>query len=136
MIDGDVRLATRYLRRREKNRVSFPAELGGIHQAWILRHRTDLLTRATLEARLLAGQSIADTAVACNLPAEVIRLYESLFFSVMDRLRHRAYLIAEAISPRYWSGYTAADADIVVKSLAFLKGPMFLKYILPYFTKP
>ena len=47
-----------------------------------------------------------------------------------------AYIFGEAIGPRYWTGYTEDDVDIIIKSLAYLKGPMFLDCILPYFTTP
>ena len=83
---------------------------------------------------MLSGQTIAETAVACKLPVEVVRLYESLYFAVLDKLKCPIVIIDKAISPRFWSGYTADDVNIIIKSLAFEKGPVFLDFILPYFT--
>lgn len=74
--------------------------------------------------------------MACSLPVDVVRVYESLFFAVRDKLQHRVHILHQAISPHYSTAYTADDIDIVLKSLAYLKGPLFLDYLLPYFTMP
>ena len=54
----------------------------------------------------------------------------------MDKLKHPCFIIPEAISPRFWTGFTENDVDILIKSLAYLRGPLFLDYVLPYFTTP
>ena len=135
-IDADVKRAMRYVKYRERDGAPSIGELADIHCAWTLRYQAKLLARSILEARLLAGQSIAETAVACSLPVGVVRVYESLFFAVHDKLQHRVHILQQAIGPRYWTGYTAADIDILLKSMAYLRGPLFLDYVLPYFTTP
>ena len=135
-IDADVKRAIRYVKRHERGDATFPGELTDIHCAWTLRYQAKLLTRSILEARLLAGQSIAETAMACSLSVGVVRVYESLFFAVRDKLQHRIYILGKAIGPRYWTGSTEDDIDILLKSLAYLRGPLFLDYVLPYFTTP
>jgi hypothetical protein len=55
-------------------------------------------------------------------------------FAVQGRLQCRAFIFNSAIGPRYLTGYTEDDVDIIIKSLAYLKGPMFLDYLLPFFT--
>lgn len=92
------------------------------------------MPRAILEARILSGETAEETSTKCSLSITVCRLYESLFFDVRDKLRHRIYIFTEAIGSRYWSGFAEVDIDIILKSSAFLKGPMFLDYVLPYFT--
>jgi hypothetical protein len=136
VIDADVGMAIGYLKRRQEIGAKFDGEFADIHRAWTLRYQADLLTRSIVEARLLGGQSIAETAIACSLPVGVVRTYESLFFAVGDKLKHRDYILREAVGPRYSSGYTEDDIDIVLKSLTYLKGPMFLDWILPYYTTP
>ena len=99
-IDADVKLAIRYVKRREKGCEKFVGELVDIHHAWTLRFSVDLLTRSILEAHLLTGQSIGETAAACELPVGAVRTYESLFYDVRDKLQHRSYILVHAISPR------------------------------------
>lgn len=135
-IDADVATALQYIMHRARQRPNLPESLVELDQAFRLRFHTAPLERATLEARLLSGEPIADTALKCGLVLEVVRLYEALFFCVRDRLQNRIYIINYAIGPRYLTGYLESDVDIILKSLAYLKGPLFLEYLLPYFTTP
>ena len=75
-IDADVESAIEYVKRRDGDRLDRQGPLADLDQACCLRYQADLLTRSTLEARLLSGQTIAETAVAPkgtapgnNLPA-------------------------------------------------------------------
>jgi hypothetical protein len=136
VIDAEVSLAVRYIRQCQKDSVDFHGELADLHTAWHLRFRADLLTRSILEARLLAGLTVDETAAACELPVAAVRMYESLFFDVSCKLQHRAYIIHHAIGSRYKTGYSADDIDIVLKAVGYFQGPLFLDYILPYFTSP
>jgi hypothetical protein len=134
VMDRDTDSALRYARKCSPTVMPAPGPMRDIHLARFLRYSADRLTRATLEARLLAGQPIAETAAACTLPVEVVRLYESLFFAVRDKLKHPIYILNNAVGPQYFSGYTEDDFDIILKFLAYRKGPLFLDYILPYYT--
>jgi hypothetical protein len=53
--------------------------------AYRLHSTGDKLERAIVEARLLAGQSIADVATAPGLTAEAVAAYEAVFFQVIGR---------------------------------------------------
>ena len=136
MMNRDTKRALRYVKHCLRKGRPDPGRFADVHCAWLLRFEAGRLRRATLEARLLARQTIEETAAACKLPAEIVRLYESLFFCVLDKLDHPLFIIPEAISPRFWSGFRAEDIDILIKFMAYQKGPIYLDYILPYFTTP
>ena len=132
--NADVTHAMMYLREHAHRHVDFTGPLADLDRAFRVRFVGDRLTRAILEARILSGETAEEISAKCSLPITVCRLYESLFFDVRDKLRHDLYIFAEAIGSRYWSGYTEDDVDIILKSLAYLRGPMFLDHVLPYFT--
>ena len=136
VVDADVRLAIRYLRRIAKKRSSIRGRLANLDRAAKLRYGADRLARTIVEARLLARQSIEDTATACKLPVETVRLYASLFFDVEDKLDASHYIIQEAIGSAYYVGVTADDVDVIIKGCAYRHGPMMLDCMLPYFTTP
>jgi hypothetical protein len=131
--DRSVTCLTRYLRLRQQNPAKAIEQFPRMSHAVSLRFASDELTRVVLEARLLTGEPVADSAAKCHLPIEVVKWYALLFFSVSDKLRYRQYIISQAIGPRYFTGYAEDDVDILLKSLAYLQGPVFLDYILPYF---
>jgi hypothetical protein len=132
--DRSVTCLTRYLRLRRQSSTKSIEWFPNISHAVRLRFISDDLTRAILEARLLTGEPVSDSAAKCNLPIDVVKWYALLFFAVSDKLRYRQYIISQAVGPRYFTGYTEDDVDILLKSLAYLRGPVFLDYILSFFT--
>jgi hypothetical protein len=56
------------------------------------------LQRAVVQARLLAGNSCAEVAAACNLPVAVVDAYQNLFFAV-QHLRSNPTLLAPEVLP-------------------------------------
>jgi hypothetical protein len=67
----------------------------GIDAAYRLHSTGDKLERATVEFRLMAGQSIADVAAATDLAAEVVEAYEALYFQAIGRLDAPRFIILE-----------------------------------------
>ena len=122
LIDRDVTAAVDYLRTSRNSSDELPDDAADLHHAWTLRFQSDLLTRATVEARLLARQTIEETAAACHLPIAAVRWYASLFFDVQSWLRFPFVIIGDAIGPKYWEGLEENDVDIIVKSLAYFHG--------------
>jgi hypothetical protein len=135
-IDQAVEQAIQFLTAHQTNPAKADDSFPHLSAAVRLRFQADKLTRALVEARLLTGEAMTDTAEKCNLSFDAVRWYALLFCDVADKLQHRHYIVSQAISPRYWSGYTEDDVDILLKSLAYLKGPVFLDYLLPYFMSP
>jgi hypothetical protein len=133
-LDPAVAQAIRFIKLRQKNRPDVLESFPNLSDAFRLRFQANKLTRSVLEARLLSGEPIADSAAKCNLPIDVVKWYRLLFFEVLGRLQCREFIFNIAIGQRYWNGYTEDDVDIILKSMAFLKGPVFLDYLLPYFT--
>lgn len=52
---------------------------------------------AEIEARLLAGQSLAQAARRCCLPKEVVAVYAALFFDVVERLSARDWVMSQVL---------------------------------------
>jgi hypothetical protein len=97
-----------------------------VHAAYVLYTSRDKLARGLVEARLLAGQSIEQTAAACGLPAEVVHCYEALFFRVRGLLQHRLHIRNYAFPPPGWDDCTEADVDEHLKRAGFLKGSVMV----------
>jgi hypothetical protein len=88
-----------------------------------LRSGPDQLSRLAVEARLLAGQSDEVIARRGALPAEVVTVYEAVFFNVRHRLDAADSILFTAIGPRLYAEDGEPAPDVVVKLLAFLGGP-------------
>jgi hypothetical protein len=96
----------------------------------------DKIARGTLEARVLAGQTIPQVASLCGLSADAVAAYAALFFDVLGKLDGREYILANAIGPKTWHGLTEEDTDVLLKRAAFLKGPIYLEAFLRYYRAP
>jgi hypothetical protein len=136
--DAWVARALAYVRallscRTEAARELVAGSMPDIAAAHRLHESVDKLTRGILEARLLAGQTFEEAAAACGLSRAAVEAYHELFFSVRDKLQAEVYILGEAIGEKLWFGLTEEDVDVVLKHLAYLKGPIFLEAVLPYF---
>jgi hypothetical protein len=108
--------------------------LPDLEAAFRLHAGPDKLARGILEARLLAGQTIEETAAACGLAPEAVRAYEALFFHVLGKLHSRMYILIQAVGGDLWGGgLTEDDVDVLLKLYGFLKGPIFLEWLIRYF---
>ncbi len=136
--DGWVRRGLDYLNRLracrdDGQRRHLAREAADIAAAHRLHMTADKLARGTLEARLLAGQTIEETAAACGLSAGAVEAYHELFFHVRGSLGAKGYIFSQAIGGKVWYGLTEDDVDVLLKQYAYLKGPFYLEAMLLYF---
>jgi hypothetical protein len=87
-------------------------------------------TRMEIEARLLAGQSVAEVASRASLPLAVVEVFEKVFFNVCDSLSATGWVMAHAVGSKFFGRVAAEDFAVVVKGLAFRHGPVLLNAIL------
>jgi hypothetical protein len=104
-----------------------------VHAAYVLRNTDDKLARGLVEARLLAGLTVAETAAACNVRVEILQWYEALFFRVVGLRQHRNYILCEAFPNAFWANYTEDDVDVHLKRAGFLKGPLLVDLVERYY---
>ena len=137
--DEWVRKAFRYMRgllncRSAADRERLARRMPDVGAAYTLHIQPDKLTRGALEARLLARQSVEETAAACGLVPEVVQAYTALFFDVHGKLDASAFIMINAVGPKIWDGtLTEDDPDLLLKLFAYLKGPHYLETVLRYF---
>lgn len=87
-------------------------------------------TRMEIEARLLAGQSVAEAASLTSLPLAVVEVYEQVFFDVLDSRSATGWIMAHAVGPKFYGLVDAEDFAVVVKGLAYRHGRVLLDAIL------
>lgn len=85
----------------------------------------DHATRCKLEAFILACRSVDAAAEQVGLPPEVLALYESLFFCVLDRIGSHRYILDTAIGHRDF--YEPTDVRALWAKVGFTMGPVMLK---------
>jgi len=90
----------------------------------------DGLQRAELEARILAGQTDDEIAEYCDLPAEVITVYEELFFFVRRYYRATDWLLTNTVGRSHWYGFQNHQLRQLWAWLAMAGGPIILDYLV------
>jgi hypothetical protein len=85
-------------------------------------------TRAAVEARLLAGESMEAIACKTALTPRAVALYEALFFNVSDRLENRGYLIHFGV--RLYSTPREPDPSLAWRLFGLLGGPVVLDALI------
>jgi hypothetical protein len=88
------------------------------------------------EARLLAGEGDGAVAAACGLGAECVRWYHDLFFEVRPHLDAQVYITTVVLGPRLHSGLRADDAELLLKLLAYQRGPLVIGPLLRLLSGP
>lgn len=90
---------------------------------------SDGVLRAEIEARILAGQDDAEIAEKCNIPPELVAVYESLFFFVRRYLHAEDWLMSKVVGfahlrgfqnhevRQFWSWAATAGGPVVVDCL-------------------
>jgi hypothetical protein len=136
--DPWVDRASRYLQallacRTEADRERIDRHDPDLDAAFRFRAAPDKLARGTVEARLLAGQTIDEVAAACGLTPGAVDAYEKLFFAVLDRLRADLFIYCHAIGEKHFYGLTEDDTDVFLKWVGYAKGPLMLEQAIRYF---
>jgi hypothetical protein len=129
--DAWVRAICKYLRRSEVPRrrlTNSIAAIGKAHGIWSSR---DPRQRLELEIRLLSGQTYADVAARCAIPAEIVEAYERLFFNVIDWVEASDYMTM-ILDPDQSVVYGTPDHETVARVLAHRLGPPVVDHLLAY----
>ena len=101
-----------------------------VHGAYALRSGADGRLRWAVEARLLAGQTDAEVAARCGVPAEVVAAYERLFFDVRDKLGAADHVVLNVIGPGVHDAESAGDPEVWTKLIGYFYGPLALDAVL------
>jgi hypothetical protein len=138
--DEEIAHAVKYLKslkacQTDADRDRLRQKMPRLHQAHFIHESPDKLLRGILEGRLLAGQSIEETAMACNLPLETVRLYEALFFAVVG-INRRHTLMTLAIGEKCWHGLLEEDVDVILKRFGLECGLTMLEEAIRYYASP
>jgi hypothetical protein len=91
-------------------------------------HEGEPTTRWAVEARLLAGESIAAIARKTALTLRAVATFEALFFNVSDKLENRGYLIHFGV--RLYPRPKEPDLGLVWRLFGLLGGPVVLDALI------
>lgn len=83
--------------------------------------------RFFIEALVLSGESVTDIGVDSGYSPRVIRVYESLFFDVRDKLSHKLYVMGTLLGPVFGHGVSAGDYDHLWKAIGYFCGAETLR---------
>jgi len=139
--DADVKLCRRF--RKALDAVRHPGErlrlltlYPDMYEAWSLYAASDdVQLRWELEARILAGESFESIATKLAMPLEAVRLYESCFFHVTDRLQSPSYITQVVFGRSIHSGLHAREYDLLWKMYGYWGGPLVLDQLVFRFAK-
>jgi hypothetical protein len=94
------------------------------YDLWYTRTDGGNPVRSEIEARLLADDDHRNIARRVRTEAEVIDVYERVFFNVSDCLDNRGYLLHCVLGPAVHLGFQASEYDLIWKLFALLGGPL------------
>jgi hypothetical protein len=128
--DAWTRLAWRYLRLVEKHGADLPRRylrgpLGNLHHAH-LTYVENGRTRWLVEAGLLTGEPLADTAARARLDEGVVDLFAKVYFCVGDRRSGRDYIALHALPRRGAIRADPRDTGGLLRLLAWHGGSVIL----------
>lgn len=101
---------------------------GDVHAA-VEIHEAGNLQTVEVQARLLAGQDLPTLATTMAIAPEVIRLYESLFFHVVEQREARAWIEEEVFS-KPPGGPALDQSGDFLRRIAYEGGPLALEAAL------
>jgi hypothetical protein len=92
-------------------------------------------SRWAVEARILAGEPVADIARKHNLTPEVIDCYAPLFFDVADRLDNPSLIYMYVVGTKVYTGWSPDDdLDVIWRLFGYNFGPIVLDLLIPLAT--
>jgi hypothetical protein len=129
--DQWTRLAWRYESLLARFGAAIPARhlrgnLAALHHAYQI-HQENRRPRWLVEAGLLTGESLADTAARAQVDEVVVAAYEAAFFSVRSRLNARDFIALRALPRRACLGADRRDVAGLLKLTAWKAGPLGLE---------
>lgn len=86
--------------------------------------------RVTLEAMLLARMTDEAIADRMSVDVDTVRLYESLFFNVRDRIDNRRWIANIVVGSVFMSGLSSKTVELMTKYFGYFGGPLVLELVL------
>ncbi|MDB5309435.1 MAG: hypothetical protein JWO38_3637 [Gemmataceae bacterium] len=110
----------------DRNRDQAGAMDPAIAGAAALRQLDPPLLRWGVEAYLLAGEGFDAVDQKCGLPSGTAAAYETLHYTVRDRLDSPIWVVCTLLGPRLHAGLSEADPEILWKWVGYTFGPLVL----------
>jgi hypothetical protein len=124
--DRHIVRAYKYLRRFRKDNPRIEEDLATnyprVHKAKLLYEDIYSGTRWVFEAGVMAGQTTSYMAEYLNSEADVLQMYEYLFFDVRDALKHKGCIVSNVLMPMFKGGAKPKDPDFAWKLIAYEGG--------------
>jgi len=86
--------------------------------------------RASVEARILAGQTDVEIAALTSLDPLVIAAFESLFFCVRDRLQAGDWIATVVIGPGLRCGFASDEMPLLLRAFGYYAGASILELVM------
>jgi hypothetical protein len=133
--DPAVRSARRFRQswvscRGEGDRRVLAAGMPTMYQAFSVYADPHGVTRAAVEARVLAAEAPQAIARKCGTAAAVIQVYEEVFFDARAHLGRVDYVLNQVIGPRLREGGGAWGYDLLWKFYGYLGGERVLDEVM------
>lgn len=93
----------------------------------------DSRSRWGLEAMILARMPFEAIAKSANCEVDTVRIYEKLFFNVLDRIDAKEYIASVVLHNSFMSGLPHRTAEMTAKFFAYFGGPLVLGLVLDAF---
>lgn len=90
--------------------------------------------RYKLEACLLARLSDSEVAERLPVEAKTVKLYESLFYNVRDRLDYQDYIAGTVLADTFMAGLPSRTPELTAKYFGYWGGPLVLDLVTDCFT--
>lgn len=120
-------------------RASSPQQAAAVRERWpVLAAAAEIADqdsplRQEVAARLLAGQTSAEIATKCNMPAAVVDCYESVFCNVRPRLHADKWIVNCVVGPGLHCGFADHEVRSLWTAFAYFGGPIVLDAFLAAF---
>lgn len=92
--------------------------------------------RSELEARILAQDTLENTATRCCLSPLVVTTYEETFFNVKERLHNAGYILHQVIGHKLHTGLQSRDYPELWKLFGYFGGPIVLSMMIDQSVDP
>src|SRR5262249_46650398 len=121
--------------RTDADREQLALEFPGLAEAHSV-YTGELLRRAGLEARLLAGSDDFTIAGKLGLSPAAVAVYHDLYFDVRPHLNAHAYVLGVVLGGKPFGGLTLDDRETILKTLGYQLDDKAVDAVLDYFANP
>ena len=123
-----IRNATKYLRTSDEQR--FPL----IHASHAI-YKEDGLLRAEIEARIVAEQTDDEIAKRCRISADLVKVYEALFFCVREYRHATDWILINVGGLRHMAGFRDHEMRQLLAWHALSGGLLIVEYLIDNYRK-